>query len=65
LVEAASLEHHGRSRTDQPTQFQLPAFRALPFGISLDALEKIKLMSAGVAQVFVGWHGLANLLRFL
>jgi hypothetical protein len=65
LVEAASFKYDGRSRTDQPAQLQLSALGALSFRIGLDALEKIKLMPAGVAQVFVGWHGLANLLRFL
>jgi hypothetical protein len=65
LVKAASLEHHGRSSTNQSPQFQLPAFGAFLFGIGLDALEKIKLMPAGVAQILVGRHGLAILLRFL
>jgi hypothetical protein len=65
LVEAASLENHRSSSTNQTAQLQLLAFRAFPFGIGLDALKEIKLMPAGVAQVFVGWHGASKLLRFL
>src|SRR5438128_969867 len=57
LIEAGTLEQHGRPGAEQAAQLRLAAFGTLPERLVLHRLKLFKLMLTGITSVFVRRHG--------
>src|SRR5262249_26252291 len=60
LVEAGPLEEDGSPRAEQAAQLLLAALGTLRQDLVVEVLKLLEGVLASVADVVVGWHGLAS-----